>query len=161
MSENCSRLYLHYQMNKWLVKIITPAEMVRWWQRQKGLYKLTEGEKQSYCHCHLIPRKEHLQGKHGGSSWILFTFRSCSGALEICVACEALYRWGPTLLSAEMWQPLSNLKLKPSDFIFYNLREVEMEWVFFGMRFLSWLLQIILRVTSVDFIAQIIFVYNN
>lgn len=50
-----------------------------------------------------------------------------SGALEICVACEALYRWGATLLSAEMWQPLSNLKLKLSDFIFYNLRKVEME----------------------------------
>lgn len=39
--------------------------MVKWWQRQKGLYKLTEGKKQSYCHCHPIPRKEHLQGKAG------------------------------------------------------------------------------------------------
>lgn len=53
--------------------------------------------------------------------------QSCSGALEISVAREALYRWGPTLPRAEMWQPLSNLKSKPSDFIFYNLRKVEME----------------------------------
>lgn len=27
--------------------------------------KLTEGEKQNYCHCHPIPGKEHLQGKAG------------------------------------------------------------------------------------------------
>lgn len=53
--------------------------------------------------------------------------QSRNGALEISVAREALYRWGPTLPSAEMWQPLSNLKSKPSDFIFYNLRKVETE----------------------------------
>lgn len=55
--------------------------MVKWWQRQKGLYKLTEGKKQSYCHCHPIPRKEHPQGKAGmGFQLNTYTF-SLAGVL--------------------------------------------------------------------------------